>query len=169
MASVTRAEGGQPFAQFLPACSAPAAVGPAPGPVAAAACGSRAVAIVARGSFGDLTVKWWNGERWTAFTSIGAPEEDDLLYPGIPRRVPFAGAPIACGGGSVRLDVFARGAGGDLVRKWWNGKEWSSFASLGMPGAAPFIGSSLACVWRKFRLDVFARAADGKLYTRAWT
>lgn len=142
-------------------------LGPSTCAVAAAACGSRVVALVARGSAGDLAVKWRNDERWSASTSLGAPEEEDVLYPGIPHRLPFSGAPAACGGGSTRLDVFARSPSGDLVHTWWNGKEWSSFASLGMPRAAPFIGASLACAWRRFRLDVFARAADGKLYTRA--
>lgn len=142
-------------------------IGSAPGAVAAAACGSRAVALITRGATGDLSVKWWNGERWTGFSSLGAPEEDDVFYPGNPRRVPLSGAPICCGGGPTRLDTFARGAGGDLLHKWWNGKAWSPFESLGMPLGAPFTGASLACVWRKFRLDVFARAADGRLYTRA--
>lgn len=143
-------------------------LGPGAPPLAAAACGSRAVALVAPGRAGELTVRWWNAGRWGAAESLGAPEEEDVLHPGIPRRVPFSGAPVACGGGSARLDVFARGAGGDLVHRWWNGREWSPFESLGTPAAAPFTGTSLACAWRRFRLDVFARAADGNLYTRSW-
>lgn len=141
-------------------------LGPAPGAVAAAACGSRAMALLSRDAAGGLCVKWWNGERWGAFSPLGAPEEDDLFYPGNPRTIPLSGTPVACGGGSARLDVFARGAGGDLFHRSWNGTAWSPFVSLGIPPEAPFLGTSLACAWRKFRLDVFARAADGKLYTR---
>lgn len=81
---------------------------------------------------------------------------------------------MACGGGSKRLDVFARGSGGDLFHKWWDGKTWSGFASLGMPkpdgpsNAVPFTGTSLACAWGRYQLDVFALAADGKLYNLCW-
>ncbi len=138
--------------------------------VSATSCGPRAIAVAARGASGDLLVKWWSGASWTAFTSVGMPEEPDPIYPAVPCQVPLAGSPVVCGGGSTRLDVFARGQRGDLLHKWWDGKEWSRFESLGLPRSArdderiPFTDRSVACVWGRFQLDVFARGSDGKLY-----
>ena len=77
---------------------------------------------------------------------------------------------VACGGGSKRLDIFARGPRGDMLHKRWDGKSWTPFESLGRPPSEQpdvpmaFAGVSLAGVWGRFQLDVFARAADGKLY-----
>ena len=146
---------------------------PVPGPISATHCGERRMAVVTRGVAGDAMVKWWDGSAWNAFESIGWPEEDNLYYPGNPRPVPLSGPLVACGGGSARLDVFARGGGGDLMHRSWDGAQWSPFESLGMPlseaGApVPFTATSVACVWGRFRLDVFALAADGKLYDLSW-
>jgi len=142
--------------------------------VSATSCGARAIAVAARGTSGDLLMKWWNGASWTAFASVGVPEEPDPIYPAVPCQVPLAGSPVACGGGSTRLDVFARGQRGNLLHKRWDGKNWSAFESLGLPRSAqdgeriPFTGRSVACVWGKFQLDVFARGSDGKLYGLCW-
>jgi len=143
---------------------------PIAGPISACNCGS-AMAVFTRGAPGDLLLKWWNGSSWSAFESLGAPREPDSLYPAVGVLVPLSSAPVACGGGSTRLDVFARGPRGDLLHKLWDGKTWSAFESLGMARSAssdawiPFTGASLACAWEKYRLDVFARALDGRLYT----
>ncbi len=153
-----------------------AAEGTAPiaGSISACSCGGKAMGVFARGAFGDLLLKWWNDAKWTPFASLGTPEDRDPSYPVVGRAVPLAGPPAACGGGSTRLDVFARGPGGDLLHRWWDGKSWSVFESMGMPRSAssslriPFTGPSLACVWGKYRLDVFARAADGRLYNAYW-
>jgi hypothetical protein len=102
------------------------------------------------------------------------PSEPDAIYPAVPCMAPLTGAPIVCGGGSARLDVFARGAHGQLLHKWWDGKNWSDFASLGFASSGvgtahvAFSGVSLACAWGKFQLDLFARGADGKLYGLIW-
>jgi hypothetical protein len=145
---------------------------PAPiaGSVSACNCGDRRMGVFARGPAGDLLLKWWNGSDWSPFASLGSPQECDEVYPAARRAVPISSAPAGCGGGTTRLDVFARGPRGDLLHRRWDGKEWNFFESLGMPrsrttGARiPFTGMSLACAWEKYRLDVFARAADGKLY-----
>jgi hypothetical protein len=147
---------------------------PLVGPISACNCGDRKLVVLTRGPEGDLLVKWWDGATWGPFQSLGTPEEDDIFYPGNPRPVPLSGAPVACGGGSARLDVFARGAGGDLVHRSWNGSAWANFESLWMPLAAdppapvPFTGTSVACAWGRYRLDVFAVASDGKLYNLSW-
>lgn len=145
--------------------------GPISGQVSACNCGGRRMGVFARGPAGDLLLKWWNGSAWSPFASLGSPQEADCVYPAVRRAAPISSAPAACGGGTTRLDVFARGPRGDLLHTWWDGQEWNLFESLGMPrspstGALiPFTGISLACAWQKFRLDVFARAADGKLYS----
>jgi hypothetical protein len=147
---------------------------PLAGPVSACNCGNRRMGIFGRGASGHLLLKWWSGASWSPFASLGAPEERDPTYPAVLRPVPLSGPPAACGGGSTRLDVFARGPAGDLLHRVWDGKGWSAFESLGWAhgpaGGAPvsFTGSSLACVWDRYRLDVFARAADGRLYNAYW-
>jgi Repeat of unknown function (DUF346) len=138
-------------------------------PISATACGARSIAVAARGARGDLLVKWWDGAKWAPFASLGLPGEPDSVYPAIDVPVPLSSAPVCAGGGTTRLDVFARGPRGDLLHKWWNGKDWTGFESIGAPlspeGARiPFTNLSLACAWGRFQLDVFARASDGKLY-----
>jgi hypothetical protein len=164
---------GKEFAEFESLGSVATEAGvdyPVLPPISATACGARSIAIVSRGARGDLLVKWWNGAAWTPFASVGFAGEPDSLYPAVEVPVPLSSAPVCAGGGSTRLDVFARGARGDLLHKWWNGKDWTGFESIGTPfspeGALiPFSNTSIACVWERFQLDVFARAADGKLYT----
>jgi hypothetical protein len=143
-------------------------------PISATACGIRSIAIATRGARGDLLVKWWDGTKWTPFASLGLAAEPDQLYPAVKVPVPLSGAPVCAGGGSTRLDVFARGQRGDLLHKWWDGKDWTGFESVGCPATPegaliPFTAASIACAWGKFQLDVFARASDGKLYAATWS
>ena len=143
-------------------------------PISATACGVRSIAIAVRGARGDLLVKWWDGTKWSPFASLGYGAEPDQLYPVAKVPVPLSGAPVCAGGGSTRLDVFARGQRGDLLHKWWDGKTWTGFESVGCPATAegariPFTSGPIACAWGKFQLDVFARASDGKLYAATWS
>ena len=143
-------------------------------PISVAACGVRSIAIATRGAGGDLLVKWWDGTSWSPFASLGLATEPDQLYPAAQVPVPLSGPPISTGGGSTRLDVFARGHRGVLLHKWWNGKDWTRFESVGCPASAqgtliPFTSASIACAWGKFQLDLFARASDGKLYAATWS
>ncbi|PYO53247.1 MAG: hypothetical protein DMD84_06735 [Candidatus Rokuibacteriota bacterium] len=78
--------------------------------------------------------------------------------------------PAACSWGADRVDVFARGPGGEVLHKWWEDREWSEFVSLGMPVSADAAPEPLAstaaitaCTWGAQRLDVFTRAVDGDL------
>ena len=142
-------------------------------PISATACGIRSIAVTARGARGDLLVKWWDGAKWSAFASLGFGAEPDQIYPAAQVTAPLSGPPVCAGGGSTRLDVFARGQRGDLLHKWWNGKDWTRFESIGCPATPegaliPFTSASIACAWAKFQLDVFARASDGKLYAATW-
>ncbi len=143
---------------------------PVPGAIAACSCGPRAMAVLTRGSGGDLLLKWWNGKRWSGFESLGAPEEPDATYPAVQRAVRLTSAPIACGLPAPRLDVFARGPRGDLLQKRWDGQSWSGFESLRWPssphtgGRIPLSGFSMTCAWGGDWLHVLARGADGNLH-----
>ena len=146
-----------------------------PPPISACACGPRAIAVAVRGAAGDLVVKWWNAGSWGPFASVGIPSEPDPIYPIVPITMPLTSAPAVCGGGSARLDAFARGARGDLLHKWWDGKAWSGFESLGFVRPAPeaepvpLSGVSLACAWGRFKLEIFVRGSDAKLYHASWS
>ncbi len=148
---------------------------PLSGPVAACRCGKDRIAVAVRGARGDLILKWWDGTRWTEFASVGLPEVQYDLYPAVNVAAPLAGPPAACSSGPERVDIFVRGPGGDLLHKWWDGKDWSTFESLGMPTTRdaeshpiPFTGAVTACTWGVDRLDVFARALDGNIYHAWW-
>ncbi len=148
---------------------------PLAGPLAACRCGRDRMGVFARGTRGDLILKWWDGAHWSEFASLGSPEVQYDLYPAVNIAASLAGPPAACSWGPERMDVFARGPGGDLLHKWWDGKDWSKFESLGMPTTGdpdsqriPFTGPVAACTWGVGRLDVFARALDGNLYHAWW-
>lgn len=134
------------------------------------------MAVFLRGVSGDLVMKWWDGAGWSEFASLGMPEVPDDLYPAVTVAVPLTGSPAACSWGPARIDVFIRGPRGELLHRWWDGKDWSPFESLGMPLTTgggdrcgiPFTGSVTACTWGPGRLDVFARALDANLYHAWW-
>ena len=118
-------------------------------PISVTACGVRSMAVATRGPRGDLLVKWWDGTKWSPFASLGLGAEPDQLYPAVKVPVPLSGPPVCAGGGSTRLDVFARGQRGDLLHKWWNGKDWTAFESVGCPATPqgaliPFTSASVA-------------------------
>ena len=94
------------------------------------------------------------------------------MYPAVTVSTPLTGPPAACSWGVNRLDVFARGARGEILHKSWDGRAWSPFVSLGMPVDAerrwlPSAGAVTACTWGSTRLDVLTRAVDGNVY-HAW-
>lgn len=147
---------------------------PLSGSISASACGPNAMVVVARGAAGDLVAKRCEGSIWGPFISLGTPQEPDRVYPAVPCPVPLAGAPIACGGGPSRLDVFARGQRGDLLHRWWDEKNWSAFESLGLPRSEdgqrlPFTAGPIAGAWGRFRLHLVARGSDTKMHHLAWS
>ena len=140
--------------------------------LAACRCGPDQIALFTRGSRGDLMLKWWNGARWSELESLGWPQEEDEMYPAVTVASPLTGPPAACSWGPSRLDVFARGGRGQILHRFWNGRGWSPFTSLGMPLDAerrvlPSTGAVTACTWGPMRLDVFTCAVDGNVY-HAW-
>jgi hypothetical protein len=150
---------------------------PAPlsGPLAVCGCGPTRMGVFVRRSRGDLLLDWWDGTRWSGFTSLGMAEVEDALYPAVNVAAPLTGPPAACSWGPGRMDVFIRGPGGEMLHKCWNSKDWSRYESLGMPirrgdrlRGIPFTGAVAACAWGANRLDVFGRALDGNLYHAWW-
>jgi hypothetical protein len=148
---------------------------PLSGSLAACCCGADRIGIFVRGTLGDLMMKWWDGKRWSEFASLGSPQVPDETYPAVTVAAPLTGPPAACSWGPGRLDVFARGPGGEVLHKWWDGQNWSPFESLWMPVRAgteprslPSTGAIAACSWGVDRLDVFTRAVDGNLYHAWW-
>ena len=141
--------------------------------VAACVCGPSRIAVFRRGARGDLLLKWWNGEGWSNYTSLGSPEITDASYPAVTVSAPLTGPPAACSWGPLRLDVFARGPDADLVHNAWDGTDWSGFVSLGMPQrdgqAVPLSGSVSVCTPGVGACDVVAGAVDGQLYHLAWS
>ena len=120
-------------------------------------------------------MKWWDGTRWSEFASLGWPEVPDEIYPTVTVAAPLTGPLAACSWGPNRMDVFARGSSGEVIHKWWGGRDWSAFVSLGMPVTADAeptplssTGAIASCTWRVNRLDVFTRAVDGNLYHAWW-
>jgi hypothetical protein len=90
---------------------------PIAGAISAAACGRRRMSIFARSTSGELLIKAWNGSGWSPFAPVRAPEELDPMYPTLQGLVPLSSAPVAGGGGTSRLDVFARGPTGSCTTR----------------------------------------------------
>jgi hypothetical protein len=136
--------------------------------------GETSIALFFRTTLGALLLKWWDGENWSDFSSLGMPEVQDPTYPAVTAAASLTGSPAACSWAQGRLDVFARGPRGDLTHRAWNGGTWGPFESLGMPTCngefrlVPLAGSIAACSWGFGRVDVFATALDRNLYHAWW-
>ena len=66
-------------------------------------------------------------------------------------------SPIALASwGPDRLDIFARSDASSVIHKWWDGKSWSAWQSLG----GKILREPVAVSCRKNRIDVFALGTD---------
>src|SRR5919201_3377652 len=70
--------------------------------------------------------------------------------------------PDAASWGSGRIDVVARGAGNELIHKWYDGLSWHTWESLG----GQLHSDPAATSWSAGRLDVFGRGFDDTLQHR---
>jgi hypothetical protein len=84
------------------------------GPPAACSWGPNRLDVFARGPIGDLVHRFWDGDAWSDFQSLGLP----VVAEG---PVPLTGAVTACSSGVDHLDVVARAVDGRLYHAWWNG------------------------------------------------
>jgi hypothetical protein len=140
--------------------------------VAACRCGSKAIAVLLRTCNGTLLLKWWDGQTWSDFASLGAPEMRNPSYPAAMTPAPLTGPPAVCSWKAGRLDVVARGPRGELVHKSWDGRNWAPFTSYWMPVVEeagskrpiPLTGSLAIFTHAPGQVGVVATALDGGLY-----
>ncbi len=147
------------------------------GPPAICRAGPGRLDVFAMAPGGEVLHAIRSGDEWGPFDSLGAPPA--------PSRGRCAGrqatveAVAACRCGPSGIALFHRGAQGELLLKWWNGADWSDYASLGSPdvpdesypavaAAAPLTGPPAACSRAADRLDVFARGPCGDLVHTGW-
>jgi len=87
---------------------------PLTGPPAACSWGPDRMDVFARGPYGEIRHKFWDGVEWSGFQSLGMPRADDEV-------IPLVGAIAACSSGPDRLDVVTRGVDGRLYHAHWDG------------------------------------------------
>jgi peptidoglycan/xylan/chitin deacetylase (PgdA/CDA1 family) len=105
----------------------------------------------ARGTDGAIWHRWWDGQRWVAWESLGG-------------LTPAESSPASASWAYNRLDVFVRGIDDQLWHRAWNGSGWSAWEPLG-----GILTSAPAAVARADnRLDVFVRGAGDGLWVRSW-
>ena len=129
--------------------------------------------VFAVGSAGALLHTTWDERGFGEFESLGGIEG------GTSRSGPVPGAIAACSCGPRAMAVLSRGPEGDVLLKWWNGRRWSGFESLGAPQepdatypavqrAVRLTSAPIACGLPAPRLDVFARGPRGDLLHKRW-
>src|SRR5439155_449993 len=141
-------------------------------PLAGCSGDATRIDLFARSPDGDLLHMTVRGDTWGTFEGLGAPA---TTRGGGTVPLGLGTAPAACSWGPGRIDGFARGSGGEVLHKSWDGHDWSPFVSLGMPVSMDpepeplaSTGAIAACSWGPNRLDVFTRAVDGNLYHAWW-
>lgn len=147
------------------------------GPPAVCGAGARQLDVFALNHAGELLHAAGENDDWSEFTPLGVPA---IRIGGKqPQAVPVSARVAACRCGKEAIAVFLCSASGALLFKWWDGRSWSEFVSLGMPeasdevypavtAAAPLTGPPAACSWASGRLDVFARGPRGEVVHKAW-
>ena len=147
------------------------------GPPAICRSGPGRLDVFAMGPGGEVLHAARSGEEWGPLESLGTPPA-----PSGDRRAggqAAVEAVAACRCGPSGIALFRRGADGELLLKWWNGADWSDYASLGSPdlpgesypavtARAPLTGPPAACSGAADRLDVFARGPCGDLVHTGW-
>lgn len=146
------------------------------GPPAICRSGSERLDVFAPGQGGEVLHAVRDRDEWGPFDALAAPAAAGGGQKGWPAAVE---AVAACRCGTSGIALFRRGAGGQLLLKWWSGADWSDYASLGSPevpdesypavtAPAPLTGPPAACSWGTDRLDVFARGPCGELVHTGW-
>ncbi|WP_396265716.1 hypothetical protein [Halobacillus shinanisalinarum] len=78
--------------------------------------GPNRIDVFARGTDDSLYHKWWNGNQWSDWESLGGT---------------LTSAPAVSSRRSNQLDVFVRGTNQRLYKKTWNGSQWEEWEDLG--------------------------------------
>ena len=114
---------------------------------AAVSWGGGRLDLFIRGTDNRLWHRWYSG-GWHSWESLGGTLTSAPTVSAQPNR----------------LDVFARGAAGQLVHKWWYGSGWSGWESLG----GTLVGGPGAVSWSPNRIDVVVRGTDNHAYHKWW-
>ncbi|HPJ29786.1 MAG TPA: beta/gamma crystallin-related protein [Methanothrix sp.] len=80
----------------------------------------------------------------------------------------MASAPAAVSWGPNRIDVFVRGSDNALWHRYWDGKTWQPWESLGMPPSGGLASAPAAASRGPNKIDVFIRGSDEALWHRYW-
>jgi extracellular elastinolytic metalloproteinase len=120
--------------------------------------------LFARGTDGKLWERYWGGSSWTWVDTGKAVLESPVV---IARRG-LGGADPA----DLRINLFVRGADGNLWERYWGGSSWrwvdTEKAISGQP--VPLVrGDVDNADARGLRINLFVRGADGKLWERYWS
>jgi murein DD-endopeptidase MepM/ murein hydrolase activator NlpD len=113
--------------------------------------------IYVRGSDDRLYQKWWTGTQWMPPELGWAPHDDGDFRLG--------SSPAVMTGGVDFRDVFVRGRNGVPHHKFWDGKTWSAWLSLGgeIKGAPAVVCSPAGTA------DIYVRGMDDRVYQKWWT
>ncbi|MDQ6700898.1 MAG: hypothetical protein M3Z36_12030, partial [Acidobacteriota bacterium] len=97
---------------------------------------------------GALWHKWWDGQIWNEWESLGGSSSTGGT---------FIGSPSAVSWSKDRLDVFAVGGDGLVYHFWWSAQTWAGPELLNSP---PMTSGPTAISIAPNRLDVFAPGSN---------
>jgi hypothetical protein len=137
-------------------------IGSTPAMIAWLQAGVVRINVFAQGGNGRLVERWWDGNQWNW--------SDHGFAPG--STVNSAATIVAWqNGGITRINLFARGDGGRLIERWWDGNQWN-WSDHGFSPATPLGPGALGSVtWQSgsvTRINVFGVGLDGRLVERWW-
>jgi surface antigen len=109
---------------------------------------NNALNVFIRGGDGNIYAQYWDGARWSGYTSIGGG---------------MAGDPALIVNNNA-LSVFARGNDGQIYTKANNGSGWNGWVGLG----GTTMKGNPSVVQYGSEVDVFALGTDGHPYKNTW-
>lgn len=80
----------------------------------------------------------------------------------------LASGPAAAGWGREETEVWAIHEDGRLYDRYWDGKAWHEWETLGAPPGVRLVGQPAAAAKGPDRIDVIAAGDDGKVWHRWW-
>jgi Common central domain of tyrosinase len=121
------------------------------------------VNMFVRGLDGQLWERYWNGSAWSWIDTGKAVAGDPIAV--------TRGSTGSPDGAGVRINLFVRGADGQLWERYWNGSAWSWIdTGKGVRGSVEAIvrGNRRSVAGGDVRINLFAEGTDGKLWERYW-
>lgn len=117
--------------------------------------------LFVRGANGNLQEREWNGSSWTWF-------DRGQAISGKPTAVLW-GNPASTNMADVRINVFARTAGGVLFERAWNGSGWNTLTTTTVATDSPTaVVSGNLSTSTGVRINVFFPGANGDMWEREW-